>query len=41
MENSPSVTLKSKEYILKNENRSFQIKVLLSSNIIIEGNELG
>ena len=40
MEISPSVNYKSKEYILKTENRAFKIKILLSSNITIEANEL-
>ena len=40
MEISPSVNYKSKEYILKTENRAFKIKILLSSNITIETNEL-
>ena len=37
---SPSVSLKSKEYTLKSENRTFKIKICLSSEITIEVNEL-
>lgn len=37
---SPSVSLKSKEYTLKSENRTFKIKICLSSEITIEINEL-
>ena len=37
---SLSLNVKSKEYILKEENREFKIKIILSSDITIEANEL-
>ena len=36
----PTPNIKSKEYTLKTENRTFQIKLYLSSDITIEANEL-
>ena len=37
---SLTLNVKSKEYILKEENREFKIKIILSSDITIEANEL-
>ena len=37
---SLSLNVKSKEYILKEENREFKIKIIFSSDITIEANEL-
>ena len=36
----PTLNIKSKEYTLKTDNRTFQIKLYLSSDITIEANEL-
>ena len=36
----PTPNIKSKEYTLKTENRTFKIKLYLSSDITIEANEL-
>ena len=36
----PTPNIKSKEYTLKTESRTFQIKLYLSSDITIEANEL-
>ena len=36
----PTLNIKSKEYTLKTENRTFKIKLYLSSDITIEANEL-
>ena len=41
MDTPPALSLKSKEYTLSSENKSFKIKINLSSNIIIEATELG
>ena len=40
MDTPPALSLKSKEYTLSSENKSFKIKINLSSNIIIEATEL-